>query len=123
MFNLQGLVLFGLYAAGIVSALGVAWVMKKWRRDKSEHALLLELPSYRMPHLRDLAIGLWERAMIFLKRVGGIILALTVLLWFLLLSGAAGVAGIELQSCRADRPRHDRRVRAASASTGRSASP
>lgn len=83
-FNLQGLVLFALYTAGILSALAVAWVMKRWRRDKGEHALLLELPSYRLPHPRDLAIGLWERAMIFLKRVGGIILALTILLWFLL---------------------------------------
>ncbi len=83
-FNLQGLVLFGLYMAGILSALAVSWVMKKWRRDKGEHPLLLELPSYRMPNLRDLAIGLWERAIIFLKRVGGIIFALTVLLWVLL---------------------------------------
>ena len=92
-FNLQGLVLFALYAAGILSALAVAWAMKKWRRDKGEHPLLLELPSYRLPHLRDLAIGLWERAAIFLKRVGGIILALTILLWFLL-NIPAGV-GIE----------------------------
>ena len=84
IFNQQGLVLFGLYAAGIASALIVSWVMKRWRRDKSEHALLLELPSYRIPHPRDLLIGLYERAMIFLKRVGGIILALTILLWFLL---------------------------------------
>ncbi|MCY7355026.1 MAG: ferrous iron transport protein B [Lysobacter sp.] len=84
ILNLQGLVLFGLYLAGIVSALIVSWVMKRWRHDRSEHVLLLELPSYRMPHPRDLLIGLWERAMIFLKRVGGIILALTVLLWFLL---------------------------------------
>lgn len=84
IFNQQGLVLFGLYVAGILSALLVSWVMKKWRRDKSEHALLLELPSYRIPHPRDLLIGLYERAMIFLKRVGGIILALTILLWFLL---------------------------------------
>ena len=83
IFSLQGLVLFALYLAGIVSALIVAWTMKKWRRDRSEHALMLELPSYRMPHPRDLAIGLWERARIFLRRVGGIILALTVLLWFL----------------------------------------
>lgn len=82
-FNLQGLVLFALYAAGILSALLVAWVMKKWRRDKSEHPLMLELPSYRMPHPRDLLLGLSERAMIFLKRVGGIILAMTVLLWVL----------------------------------------
>ncbi len=83
IFNLQGIVLFTLYVAGIVSALAVAWVAKKLNKDKSEHALLMELPSYRMPHPRDIAIGLWERAMIFLKRVGGIILALTVLLWFL----------------------------------------
>jgi ferrous iron transport protein B len=83
VFNLQGLVLFGLYVAAILSALAVAFVMKRWRRDKGEHALLLELPSYRVPHPRDLLIGLWERAMIFLKRVGGIILALTILLWFL----------------------------------------
>jgi len=83
VFNLQGIVLFTLYAAGIVSALVVAWVVKRLHRDKSEHALLMELPSYRMPHPRDIAIGLYERGMIFLKRVGGIILALTVLLWFL----------------------------------------
>ena len=88
-FNLQGLVLFGLYAAGIASALVVSWVMKKWRRDQREHPLLLELPSYRIPHPRDLLVGLWERGMIFLKRVGGIILALTILLWFLLSFPAA----------------------------------
>ncbi|MFD0738529.1 ferrous iron transport protein B [Lysobacter koreensis] len=84
ILNLQGLVLFALYAAGILSALAVSWVMKKWRRDQGEHALMLELPSYRIPHPRDLLIGLWERAWIFLRRVGGIILALTILLWFLL---------------------------------------
>ncbi len=91
IFNQQGLVLFGLYFAGILSALLVSWVMKKWRRDKSEHPLLLELPSYRIPHPRDLLIGLWERAWIFLRRVGGIILALTILLWFLLSFPAAPV--------------------------------
>ena len=83
VFNLQGIVLFTLYIGGIVSALLVAWVIKRLRRDKSEHALMMELPSYRMPHPRDIAIGLYERGMIFVKRVGGIILALTVLLWFL----------------------------------------
>jgi ferrous iron transport protein B len=83
LFNLQGLVLFALYAAGIASALIVSWVMKRWRRHGGEHALLLELPSYRLPHLTDLAIGLAERARIFLRRVTTIILALTVILWFL----------------------------------------
>jgi ferrous iron transport protein B len=82
-FNLQGVVLFTLYAAGIVSALAAAYVMKRLNRDRSERALLLELPSYRLPHPRDLALGLWERARIFLTRVGKIILGLTVLLWFL----------------------------------------
>lgn len=89
VFNQQGLVLFGLYAAGILSALAMSWFMKKWRRDKSEHPLMLELPSYRLPHARDLAVGLYERGMIFLKRVGGIILALTILLWVLLSFPAA----------------------------------
>jgi ferrous iron transport protein B len=83
LFNLQGIVLFVLYFAGIFSALGVAFVMKRFRKDRSEHALIMELPSYRLPNIRDVALGLWERALIFLKRVGGIITALTVLLWFL----------------------------------------
>ncbi len=83
LFNLQGVVLFSLYLAGVASALLVAWVMKYLRRERTEHALLLELPSYRLPNPRDIAIGLWERASIFLRRVGTIILSLTVLLWFL----------------------------------------
>lgn len=83
IFNLQGLVLFGLYMAGIVSALCVSIVMKFLQKDKSQHALLLELPSYRIPDLRSVGIGLLDRAKIFLKRVGGIIFALSILLWFL----------------------------------------
>lgn len=83
LFNLQGLVLFGLYMSGIVSALIVSYVMKLLAKDKSEHALILELPTYRLPDPRNIAIGLYERGMIFLKRVGGIIFALTVILWFL----------------------------------------
>ena len=82
-FNMQGMVLFCLYLFGIVSVFGVAWVMKRFNRQQSDHALLLELPSYRLPNPRDLLIGLWDRARIFLRRVGGIILTLTVLLWFL----------------------------------------
>src|SRR5690606_20341522 len=83
LFNLQGVVLFVLYFAGIFSAMAVAWVMKFIRRDKSEHALIMELPTYRLPVLRDVAFGLWQRVKIFLARVGGIILTLTILLWFL----------------------------------------
>ena len=83
VFNLQGLVLFGLYVGGIVSAMAVAWVAKLARRQAGPTPLLMELPAYRRPSVRSLAIGLYERAMIFLRRVGGIILAVTVLLWFL----------------------------------------
>jgi ferrous iron transport protein B len=83
VFNLQGIVLFALYVVGIVGAMAVGWVMKRFRSDRSEHALLMELPSYRLPKLRDLGIGLWERGTIFLKRLTGVILALTVLMWFI----------------------------------------
>jgi ferrous iron transport protein B len=83
IFNLQGLVLFALYMAGILSALLVSYVIKRARKDKSEHALLMELPRYRWPNPRDIAMGLWERTAIFMRRVTGIILSLTVILWFL----------------------------------------
>lgn len=84
VFNLQGLVLLALYAAGILGAMAVGWTMKRLRRaDAQEHALLMELPSYRLPKIRDIAIGLWERGAIFLKRLTGVILALTVLMWFI----------------------------------------
>ncbi len=83
VFSLQGLVLFALYAAGIASAMVAAWVIQRLRHTEGEHVLLLELPAYRLPNLLDMGIGLWERARIFLRRVTGIILSLTVLLWFL----------------------------------------
>ncbi|MHA3055494.1 ferrous iron transport protein B [Acinetobacter sp. ANC 4633] len=83
MFNLQGLVLFALYMAGIISALIVAFVLKFFQKDKSQYALLMELPSYRFPNMKSIGIGLLDRAKIFLKRVGGIIFALSILLWFL----------------------------------------
>ena len=84
-FNLQGLVLFALYLAGIVGALGLAWAYRLSRRGEQARPtpLIMELPAYRWPSPRQLAYGLWERARIFLQRVGGIILAVMVLLWFL----------------------------------------
>jgi len=83
VFNLQGLVMFGLYVGGILSAMAVAAAFMLWRSDARPTPLMMELPSYRWPNLRSLAHGLYERAAIFVKQVGGIILALTVLLWFL----------------------------------------
>jgi ferrous iron transport protein B len=83
IFNLRGLVLFALYLAGVVSALAVAFVLKRTMMRGEERPLLLELPEYRMPHLSNLLLGLWERTRIFVTRVGTIILALMVVLWFL----------------------------------------
>lgn len=83
VFNLQGLVLFGLYFGGILSAMAVAWVAKLASRSRARTPLLMELPAYRWPSLRSLALGLYERALIFLRRVGGIILTVSVVLWFL----------------------------------------
>jgi ferrous iron transport protein B len=82
-FSLRGLTLFGLYVAGVVSAMGVAWVFKRVWMKSGYQPLMLELPPYRVPSLRNLGLGLWERARIFLRRVGGIIFALMVVLWFL----------------------------------------
>jgi len=83
LFNLQGLVMFGLYLGGILSAMAVAGVSMLWRTQARPTPLVMELPSYRWPNLRGLSQGLYERASIFVRRVGGIILSLTVLLWFL----------------------------------------
>ena len=94
MFNLQGLVLFSLYLFGMVSVFAVAYVMKRFNKVKSEHALLLELPSYRLPNIRNLLIGLWDRARIFLRRLGGLLLTLTVLLWFVSSFPAAPVDAV-----------------------------
>ena len=94
-FNLRGLTLFGLYVAGVVSAMAVAWVFKKvWMKSRYQ-PLMLELPPYRMPGLRNLVLGLWERANIFMRRVGTIIFSLMVVLWFLS-TYPAPPAGIDL---------------------------
>jgi len=98
-FNLRGLTLFVLYVAGVVSAMAVAWVFKRvWNKSRYQ-PLMLELPPYRMPSARNLALGLWERAHIFLARVGGIIFALMVVLWFLSSYPAppAGASGPAIQ--------------------------
>ena len=81
--SLRGLTLFGLYVAGVVSAMAVAWVFKRVWMKSAYQPLMLELPPYRAPSMRNLAQGLWERARIFLRRVGGIIFSLMVVLWFL----------------------------------------
>ncbi|MBN8982626.1 MAG: ferrous iron transporter B, partial [Rhizobiales bacterium] len=82
--NLQGLVMFGLYAVGLISALGVSFVVKWFMlRDYEPAPFMLELPDYKLPRLSGLAIGLWTRAKMFLHRAGTTIFSMMVLIWFL----------------------------------------
>ena len=82
--ELQGLVLFALYVAGIAGAMLVAWALKRLTASGGmSRPLMMELPTYHLPTLRNMALGLWQRVQIFMRRVGGIILVLTLVLWFL----------------------------------------
>jgi ferrous iron transport protein B len=81
--ELQGVVLFALYVLGVASAMAVAFVLKRSGKRGGFQALMLELPTYHWPNLRNLGIGLWQRVEIFMSRVGTIILALMVILWAL----------------------------------------
>ncbi|MDQ3080332.1 MAG: ferrous iron transporter B [Pseudomonadota bacterium] len=88
--GLQGMVLFGLYVTGVVGALLAAIVIRRTVVKGGGGAFMMELPKYQMPRLRDIAIGLWQRAAIFLKRAGGIILVTTLILWALASFPVAG---------------------------------
>lgn len=81
--GLQGLVLFGLYVAGIVGAMVAALILRRTVTRGKGSGFLMEMPKYQWPRVQDVAIGLWQRAIIFLKRAGTIILASTALLWLL----------------------------------------
>lgn len=82
--GLQGLVLFGLYVAGILGAMLAALVLRRSVTKGAAAGFIMEMPRYQWPPLRDLAIGLWQRAWVFLRRAGTIIFAVTVVLWLLL---------------------------------------
>jgi ferrous iron transport protein B len=82
-FGLQGLVMFGLYLAGIVSAVVVAFILKRTVTKGPPQALLMELPTYKMPDLKDFVINLYSRGWAFLRRAGTVIFTVSVVLWFL----------------------------------------
>ena len=82
--GLQGLVLLGLYVFGIVAAMVVALVLRSSVTKGAASGFIMELPKYQLPHPKDLLIGLWQRAWIFLRRAGTIIFMVTVVLWLLL---------------------------------------
>ncbi|MBS0412312.1 MAG: ferrous iron transporter B, partial [Proteobacteria bacterium] len=81
--SLQGLVFFGLYVAGMVSALAVAWVMRTFFLRGASEPFIMELPAYKIPDPLNVARNVWQRAQIFLQRAGTIILSMMVLIWFL----------------------------------------
>ncbi|HEY4547496.1 MAG TPA: ferrous iron transport protein B [Pedomonas sp.] len=83
VFGLQGLVMFGLYVTGVLSALLVAWVLRRSVTKGASQTFLIEMPKYQLPVVRDVVLGLWQRALAFLKRAGTIIFATTVVLWVL----------------------------------------
>ncbi len=81
--NIQGLVLFGLYMLGIVSALIVAWVIKQFFKNKELSVFLLEMPEYKTPRWKNVGIEVYEKVKIFVLDAGKIILAISIVLWAL----------------------------------------
>jgi ferrous iron transport protein B len=81
--GLRTLTMLGLYLAGFVAAMTTAWLLKSSILRSSETPFILELPQYRMPTLRSLALRLLDRARVFLRQAGTIILCVTLALWVL----------------------------------------
>lgn len=92
--GLQGLVLLILYLTGIVGAVVAAFVLRRTATKGVGGGFLMELPRYQLPSLRDVAIGLWQRAYVFLRRAGTMIMGVTVALW-LLASYPVAPAGVK----------------------------
>jgi ferrous iron transport protein B len=84
LVGLQGLVLFGLYVVGILGAFVAALALRRTVAKGASSGFMMEMPRYQWPRARDLLIGLWQRAWIFLKRAGTIIAVTTVVLWALI---------------------------------------
>lgn len=82
--GLQGLVLFILYLTGIIGALAAAYVLRRTVTKGATAGLIMEMPRYQWPRLTDIALGLWQRTWIFLRRAGTIIFFSTIVLWALL---------------------------------------
>lgn len=102
-FNLKGLVLFGLYALGVVAALLIAALLKWIINSKDRSVLLLELPSYRLPRAKYVALSVWEKVKVFVLDAGKVILAISIILWALASYGPGerierAVAAVEMQA-------------------------
>lgn len=102
-FNLKGLVLFGLYALGVVAALLIAALLKWLINSKDRSVLLLELPSYRLPRAKYVALSVWEKVKVFVMDAGKVILAISIILWALASYGPGerierAVAAVEMHA-------------------------
>ncbi len=82
--RLQGVVMFGLLVIGIAGAYVAALILRRTVTKGESSGFMMEMPKYQVPRIRDVLLGLWQRAVIFLKRAGTIIAATTVVLWLLL---------------------------------------
>lgn len=118
--NLQGLLLFGLYALGLISALLIAWVMKMLIASKEQGFLLLELPGFKMPIWSNVGLTVWEKVKVFVVDAGKVILAISIVLWAMATFGPgdrmekAGVkAADQAQTLNLSQEESDRRVAAA----------
>ena len=90
IFNLQGIVLFGLYFLGLISALFIAIILNLLIKKKEKGFLLLELPSYKMPRWPNVGINVLEKVKIFVIDAGKIILSISIILWALATFGPSG---------------------------------
>jgi ferrous iron transport protein B len=82
-FGMQGVVMFGLYLIGVLSAVAVASALKRTMTKGVAQPLLMQLPTYKLPDLKDFLLNLFFRAWAFLKRAGTVIFTVSVALWFL----------------------------------------
>jgi ferrous iron transport protein B len=79
--DLRGLVLFGIYIMGVVVAIPLIWLLKRTVLRGETPTILMEMPSYKLPGARVVALGVWRQCRHFLERAGTVILLLTVLIW------------------------------------------
>jgi len=91
IMSMQGLALMGLYVLGFVSALGAAYVFKLFIKAKTKQYFILELPVYRIPTIKSVAITVYKRIKTFVTEAGRIIIAISIVLWFLASFGPPGV--------------------------------
>jgi len=82
--RLQGVVMFALLVIGIAGAYVAALILRRTVTKGASSGFMMEMPKYQVPRIGDVLIGLWQRAIIFLKRAGTIIAATTIVLWLLL---------------------------------------